>query len=267
MALPGKVMTTGRVGFERHEQIGRWSMEYDLVVIGGGLAGAVLAKSLAEAGFHVLILEREKVFKDRVRGEAMFGWGVAEAARLGIDTLLRETCGHDVRFLATRIAGLPEPPVRDLVETTPHRVGLLNFHHPEMQTILLRAAVRRGVAVVGLGPGRPATVRARDDGGDSIYRARLVAAADGRDSGCRRWCGLPVRADPKRVVMAGVLFEGSQAPEDQVQLCINPPLGVFALMRVIAEFVQNRTLRIAVHKRTFLKAFDAIRQCAAWSLS
>jgi menaquinone-9 beta-reductase len=211
-------------------------MEYDLVVIGGGLAGAALAKSLAESGLRVLILEREKVFKDHVRGEAMFGWGVAEAARLGIDTLLRETCGHDVRFLATRIAGLPEPPMRDLVETTPHRVGLLNFYHPEMQTILLRAAeragaaVRRGVAVVGLEPGRPATVRARDDGGDSIYRARLVAAADGRDSGCRRWCGLPIRADPKRVVMAGVLFEGSQAPEDQVQLCINPPLGVFALM-------------------------------------
>jgi menaquinone-9 beta-reductase len=216
-------------------------MEYDLIVIGGGLAGAASAKSIAEAGLHVLILEREKSFKDRVRGEAMLGWGVTEAGKLGIDTLLRETCGHEVRFLATRIAGLPEAPVRDLVETSPHRVGVMNFYHPEMQTIMLRAAeqagatVRRGVTVIGLEPGGQVTVRARGDGGDSLYQARLVAAADGRDSACRAWCGLPVRGDPEHVVMAGVLFEGSRAPGDQVQLRINPPRGSFAFMAPVGQ--------------------------------
>ena len=136
----------------------------------------------------MLILEREKSFKDRVRGEAMLGWGVAEAGKLGIDTLLREKCGHEVRFLATRIAGLPEAPVRDLVETSPHRVGVMNFYHPEMQTVMLRAAeqagatVRRGVTVIGLEPG--GQVHWRGLGamiGDSLYQARLVAAADGRE--------------------------------------------------------------------------------------
>jgi len=54
-------------------------MEHDIILVGGGLAGAALARALAEAGIRVLVLERETAFKDRVRGEAMLGWGVAEA--------------------------------------------------------------------------------------------------------------------------------------------------------------------------------------------
>jgi 2-polyprenyl-6-methoxyphenol hydroxylase-like FAD-dependent oxidoreductase len=89
--------------------------------------------------------------------------------------------------------------------------------------------------VNGLVPGRPVEVRALEDGGESIYRARLVAAADGRDSGCRQWCGLSVRSDPKHMVMAGMLFEGSRAPDDQVHLRIHPPLGAFAFMAPVGR--------------------------------
>jgi menaquinone-9 beta-reductase len=44
---------------------------FDLVVVGGGLAGASLAKSMAEHGARVLVLERDEQFRDRVRGEMM----------------------------------------------------------------------------------------------------------------------------------------------------------------------------------------------------
>lgn len=43
--------------------------QYDLIVVGGGLGGATLAKCLAEKGARVLVLERQEEFKDRVRGE------------------------------------------------------------------------------------------------------------------------------------------------------------------------------------------------------
>ena len=43
----------------------------DLVVVGGGLAGASLARPLAEQGARVLVLERDEQFRDRVRGEMM----------------------------------------------------------------------------------------------------------------------------------------------------------------------------------------------------
>jgi flavin-dependent dehydrogenase len=60
-------------------------MEPDLIIVGGGLAGAVLAKALAEAGSYVLVLERETAFKDRVRGEAMLCVGVLpRRARLAL---------------------------------------------------------------------------------------------------------------------------------------------------------------------------------------
>jgi len=54
---------------------------YDIVTVGGGLGGSALARAMAARGARVLVLEREKQFKDRVRGEFLAVWGVAEARR------------------------------------------------------------------------------------------------------------------------------------------------------------------------------------------
>jgi menaquinone-9 beta-reductase len=62
------------------------SKTYDIIAVGGGLAGAALAKVMAEHGASVLVLEKETHFKDRVRGESMVSWGVTEARELGIYT-------------------------------------------------------------------------------------------------------------------------------------------------------------------------------------
>jgi flavin-dependent dehydrogenase len=43
----------------------------DLVIIGGGLAGASLGRVMALSGFDVIILEKETTFRDRVRGEVL----------------------------------------------------------------------------------------------------------------------------------------------------------------------------------------------------
>jgi 2-polyprenyl-6-methoxyphenol hydroxylase-like FAD-dependent oxidoreductase len=61
----------------------------DVVIVGGGIAGSGLALVLARRGATVTVLERQQDYADRVRGEYMHPWGVAEAQRLGIlDTLL-----------------------------------------------------------------------------------------------------------------------------------------------------------------------------------
>jgi 2-polyprenyl-6-methoxyphenol hydroxylase-like FAD-dependent oxidoreductase len=54
------------------------AMDYDLLIIGGGLAGSALGRSMALAGFKVLIIEKEMKFRDRVRGEVLLPWGSVE---------------------------------------------------------------------------------------------------------------------------------------------------------------------------------------------
>ena len=48
---------------------------YDVITVGGGVGGAAFAIVMAEHGARVLVLERERQFKDRVRGEYMAPWG------------------------------------------------------------------------------------------------------------------------------------------------------------------------------------------------
>lgn len=56
----------------------------DYVVVGGGIAGGTFATVMARAGASVLLLERQSDYRDRVRGELIWPWGVAEVQRLGV---------------------------------------------------------------------------------------------------------------------------------------------------------------------------------------
>jgi 2-polyprenyl-6-methoxyphenol hydroxylase-like FAD-dependent oxidoreductase len=211
-------------------------MSGDVIIIGGGLGGSALGRALAEAGMKATVLEKETAFRDRVRGEQMLCWGVAEARTLGILDGLRAGCGHEVRYWSTRFAGAPEAPPRDLVETTPAGAPALDFHHPRMQEVMIGmaeeagASVLRGVTVLGLVHGDHPCVRIRrPDGREETLSAGLVVGADGRRSNVRRWAGFATETDPPRTVIAGVLLDGVSAPEDRVSLHFDPEHGRAAL--------------------------------------
>ncbi len=200
-------------------------MSYDVITVGGGLAGSALAQAMAKCGHRVLVLERETEFRDRVRGEQMHPWGVSAARVLGIYDSLAESCGNQTRYWTTWVAGKPAF-VRDLAETTPHGCGSFNLPHPAMQETLFRLAgdagaeMRRGVRVDEVFPGDPPVVRFRENGSEETLEARVVVGADGRNSKVRKWGGFEVQRDPDRLMIAGLLFEDFSAPEDATHLCV-----------------------------------------------
>lgn len=201
---------------------------YDVIMVGGGLVGAVAGRKLAEAGRRVLVLERETTFRDRVRGEQMHPWGGAVAKRLGIyDELMSSGCGHDARYNNSYVAG-HQAAHRDLHATTPYRLGVTTFHHPEMQELFLAAAaragatVRRGATVCSLTGGETPAVTFTDNAGTHEVSARIAIGADGRTSKVRTWAGFQTNRDPERLRIAGALFHHTSAPIDGLHMCVAP---------------------------------------------
>jgi 2-polyprenyl-6-methoxyphenol hydroxylase-like FAD-dependent oxidoreductase len=141
---------------------------YDIITVGGGIAGSSLALAMAGRGAKVLVLEREKQFRDRVRGEALVPWGVAEASELGISDLLKERRAHDVPYVEGG-SGL-----RDLRATTPQQSPLLSFPHHVMQETLLAAAENAGAKSVG----PLASFDASDDWVEHPYRDGVALVGD-----------------------------------------------------------------------------------------
>lgn len=139
--------------------------DYDVITVGGGLGGAALAKVLAEKGLRILVVEREKQFKDRIRGEWMAPWGVAEAQRAGIYDVLTERCAHENPYFA-----FLGHPTRDYRTTTRQQLPALTFYHPTMQEVVLDAArsagaeLQRGVSVREVRPGKTPSIVLDGDG-------------------------------------------------------------------------------------------------------
>lgn len=235
---------------------------YDIITVGGGIAASSLAIAMAGRGAKVLVLERETKFKDRVRGEAVVPWGVAEADELGICGLLRQMCAHEVPY----VDGGSGAGLRNLRMTTPQQLPLLSFAHPVMQETLLAAAenagaeVRRGVTVEGIECGAEPAVVVNGQSHERIS-ARLVVAADGRGSAARKWAGFPVCEQVNAYYMAGVMLTNVQASAEIFYAVFNPALGTWIGLipqtgdRFRAYFVYPKTTGYRLQGESMLSQF------------
>jgi 2-polyprenyl-6-methoxyphenol hydroxylase-like FAD-dependent oxidoreductase len=197
---------------------GRADVTVDVAIVGGGIAGSALATVLARDGYEVLLLERQTTYRDKVRGEILCCWGVAEMLALDLEKPFLDAGGHYVtrgvmydEVVDPAVAEANAVPLDRLLPRIP---GPLDVGHPEASEALARAAadagasVRRGVGDVEVEPGEPPTLRDELDDVVTTVSAGLVVGADGRTSSVRRQLGLALHQTTPRTMGGGMLVDG-----------------------------------------------------------
>ena len=200
---------------------------WDLVIVGGGIAGSALATVMTRAGKDVLVLEKSEVFEDRVRGEWISPWGVRETQRLGLYDALIRAGGHHLERHVTYDEGRPPEdaeadamPLSMFFEGIP---GPLCIGHPvHCQTLFdgarnAGAAMLRGVDVALVVPATTPAVTFSHQGESHTVRARLVVGADGRQSAVRDAAGIPLQQDKPHHWFAGMLVDRVDEWDDKLQ--------------------------------------------------
>lgn len=200
---------------------------YDLIIVGGGIGGSALAAVMAREGRRVLLLEQSEVFEDRVRGEWIAPWGVAEVQRLGLYDRLVEAGGHHITrhitYDETRAPADAEAQALPLGIFREGVPGPLAIGHPRhCQTLFDAAAAAgaealRGVRVSEVWADETPRVAFEHAGESRTAGAPLLVGADGRTSQVREWAGIPLHQDPPHHWFAGLLVEGAEGWDAELQ--------------------------------------------------
>lgn len=200
------------------------AIDFDIAIVGGGLAGAALACALGDSGLQVALLEANPLSPgvppagDGLEGFDLRVCAVTEASRGWLEQL-----GAWPAVAAYRAC-----PYRHMTVWDAEGVGRIDFdasevnapalghiveHAPLQGALLQRAAGRRGVQLFS-----PASVEhfERIERGILLrladgrqLRAALLVGADGANSAVRRWAGIDSRGSSygQRAIVATVACE------------------------------------------------------------
>jgi 2-polyprenyl-6-methoxyphenol hydroxylase-like FAD-dependent oxidoreductase len=218
LAMGGRMVVRGEGSESRNHQ-------FDIVIVGGGIAGSSLAIVLARRGLAIAVLERDPEPVDRVRGEFMAPWGVIELNRLGLLDLLIAGGGifsrHNVPYDENTPGEQALPHTLTFSKMVPEVEGAFCMGHPAMCRVLAAEAEKLGVTFlrdigdVEVEEGEGPVIAFSHDGVRTEWQPRLVVGADGRNSVVRRQLAMKVLADPPHNLLGGMLVEGvPEWPQD-----------------------------------------------------
>jgi 2-polyprenyl-6-methoxyphenol hydroxylase-like FAD-dependent oxidoreductase len=199
--------------------------EHDVVIVGSGIAGGALATVLADDGLRVLALERQLEYRDHVRGEILWPWGVRLARALGVERVLLDARAQLVPWLDLYDEGAADPLRFDVGEAVGGIEGSLNISHPRACSALADAAsshgadVRKGVRDVQIEIGKRKLVRwTENDGSGREAGCRLIVGADGRRSSVRSHARIELEVDPPAHLIAGMLVKTVEGMDDGINV-------------------------------------------------
>ena len=176
--------------------------QFDVVIAGGGVAGASVAAALTEFGYRILIVEPGISHSRRLAGELIHPHGVNDLTELGLLDPGKRCIGVPVRGFAVFPDANRDRIFRLHYAQTPGRAaegysaehGVLTGHLLAEVERLPHVTVWSGARVVGLElePGRTASVTVHCPDGDTRLAAQMVVAADGANSQVRSMAGIHV---------------------------------------------------------------------------
>jgi 2-polyprenyl-6-methoxyphenol hydroxylase-like FAD-dependent oxidoreductase len=247
----------------------------DAVIVGAGIAGSALAFSLAGSGHSVMLLEKSTAHVDRVRGEFIVPWGVAEAKALGVLDVLENAGGnYTVRSIPYGEEFSPEDARKyplPMDQMVPGVRGAINLGHPRICNALNAAAIAagatllRGVDRIQVSAGLPPQIEFTHSGVNYTLSPRIVVGADGRGSTVARQVGFERLADPIHHILSGLLIDDVSAwPHDEQSIGVDGDLGFYIFpqgqgrVRLYATHGLDQRNRFAGDGATkrFLQAFD-----------
>lgn len=193
------------------------SVSHDIVISGGGIAGASTAAALAQLNYRVLVVEPGLDHGRRLAGELIHPPGVAALRELGLLSALLEAGAMAVAGFAVFAGGaeiLRYDEVGGVAESG------LTIEHGAMARALLGAVeqtpnvtVWRGARITGLDLSREDSVDVivNREGHDSRLRIPMLVAADGRNSHVRQFAGIQCK-QIHISNMTGFLIDGTCLP-------------------------------------------------------
>lgn len=204
----------------------------EVIVVGAGIGGAVLALALARRGRRVIVLEKEAAPRTLVRPEILWGATPGALDSIGIGDLVRRSAvllrGVEIRrsgsdrslleinerdFSRSEVEGWSTDPTatRTKILEAAIQTGRLAVE----RAVEVRELVRDRSAVVG--------VTALREGKSMQFRARLVVGDDGVNSVVRSALGIPIstRLLPIDFISALIRWP-TELPADRARIWLNP---------------------------------------------
>ncbi len=199
-------------------------MEYDVIISGGGPAGATAAYYLSRFDVNVLVLEKSSFPREKVCGDGIAPRAVRNLYRMGLRERLD---GRFNKFHGFRFAGAGRSMVETMIPPTPRFPdhGYI-IRRSDFDKILIDyarengAEVRENCRVTGplVEGGRVVGVRAVRDGSEFEVCAPVVVGADGPHSTLGKKMGLLVNDPLYLGVSIRQYFEGVEGIGDYLEV-------------------------------------------------